>query len=366
MSRTGVAWSDDFATHQTARQPAFGDDYEFLPDEGWDSGLRVQCLRDVLSHAGEALPAVALIEDFRTAEPHQLAMFHPPAYLSERDGVAGPAGDQTAAARLAAGAVLDLGRAVWSRQLRNGYALVRPAGHHARADGSAGGCVFANGVLAAIQARRLGAGRVLMVDWDAHHGNSQQEAFWADPTVLTISVHQARAYPPGTGGTDARGAGAGRGATLNVPLPMGRGGGVYRRVFAEVIEPAADRFRPDMVLVASGLDGSYLDPSARLALHSGDYGWMTARMVDLAERHAGGRLLMTHEGGYAPHFMPICFLRILEQLSGTGSGIADPFLARWGDDFAASVPVEAERVIEECAALAAEVPDGAAVGHSGT
>jgi acetoin utilization deacetylase AcuC-like enzyme len=131
---------------------------------------------------------------------------------------------------------------------------------------------------------------------------------------------------------------------------------VYRRVFREVVEPAADRFRPDFVVVSCGLDAGYQDPSARLALHSADFGWMAAAMVAIAARHADGRLLMTHEGGYALHFMPICFLRIVEALADVHTGLDDPFLAAWGDDFAAAVPVEAEPVIDACAALAAQVP----------
>lgn len=357
-ARTGVAWSPAFAEHRTDGRTSFLDGYGFLPAEGWDEGVRVQCLYDILAHARADLPNVTLLEGFAPADPPELAAFHSAAHLRVHGLGGGAPSERVQAARLGAGAVLELCRLVWSRELGNGYALVRPAGHHSMADAAGGGCLFANGVLAAIRARRLGARRILMVDWDAHHGNSQQSAFWDDPSVLTISVHQARGFPPGTGGVDARGAGPGFGATLNVPVPMGSGGGVYRRVFGEVIEPAADRFRPDMVVVASGLDGSYLDPSARLALHSADFGWMTGRMVDIADRHAGGRLLFTHEGGYAPHFMPFCFLRIIERLSGDVSGITDPFLQRWGDDFAALVPAEADRVIAECAELAAQVPDG--------
>jgi acetoin utilization deacetylase AcuC-like enzyme len=134
---------------------------------------------------------------------------------------------------------------------------------------------------------------------------------------------------------------------------MGSGGGVYRAVFEQVIQPAADRFAPDFVMVSSGLDGSYLDPSARLALHSGDYGWMAARMREIADRHASGRLLLTHEGGYALSYLPLCFLRILEALAGHQTGMVDPFLARWGEDFAAAVPAAARHTIERCAELVA-------------
>jgi acetoin utilization deacetylase AcuC-like enzyme len=190
--------------------------------------------------------------------------------------------------------------------------------------------MFANGVLAALELKRLGAERILYLDWDAHHGNSQQGAFWSDPSVLTISVHQARAFPPGTGGTDARGAGQGYGTNINIPVPPGSGGGVYRTAFKDVIRPAAEAFRPDFVLVSSGLDASYIDPSARLCLHSGDYEWMTDQVITMAGENCDGRLVMTHEGGYSLPYLPLCFLRIVERLSGCRTGIVDPFLARWG------------------------------------
>jgi acetoin utilization deacetylase AcuC-like enzyme/GNAT superfamily N-acetyltransferase len=347
VSLTGIAWSAAFAAYDRGPGAAFLPAQPGLPDDRWDSGDRVACMRDYLDLVPHPW---RLVGDFDPIADAELLAFHEPDYL-RRTGLLRPARSSVDGALVAAAAVHTLCRQVWRRELDNGYALVRPAGHHAEAGRDGGGCLLANGVLAVLEARRLGARRVLYVDWDAHHGNAQQTAFWRDPDVLTISIHQDRAYPPLTGGLDARGAGPGLGANLNVPVPMGSGGGVYRAVFEQVIEPAADRFAPDFVMVSSGLDGSYLDPSARLALHSGDYGWMAARMRRIAERHASGRLLLTHEGGYARSYLPLCFLRILEALSGFDSGVADPFLTRWGQDFAAAVPDQARRTIDHCAAL---------------
>ncbi|MEV8511989.1 class II histone deacetylase [Dactylosporangium sp. NPDC051484] len=355
MVETGVAWTPTFALLRASRRAPFPVP-DFLPDEGWDRGDRVQCLFDILTHAAGMLPSVRIIEDFPPATAREVLTFHTERFTRDR-GLLGPGtpSPDVQVGLLAAGAAVELCRRIWRGELRNGYALVRPAGHHTEAD-SAGGAQFANLVLAAMEAKRLGARRILIVDWDAHHGNSQQAAFWDDPGVLTISIHQGRAYPPGTGGTDARGGGSGVGTNINVPVPMGSGGGVYRAVFDRIVGPAAARFRPDIVFVASGLDGSYLDPSARLALHSGDYGWMTTRIVEIAERYARGRLVLTHEGGYALQFMPLCLLRIVEALAGEDAGIADPFLQRWSTDFAEQVTSEAEAVIAECAGLVAGVP----------
>ena len=109
------------------------------------------------------------------------------------------------------------------------------------------------------------------------------------------------------------------------------------------------------MLVSSGLDASYIDPSARLCLHSGDYEWMTDQVITMAGENCDGRLVMTHEGGYSLPYLPLCFLRIVERLSGCRTGIVDPFLARWGNDFASAVSAEARDVLKECAGFAEEL-----------
>ncbi|WP_341718660.1 hypothetical protein QQG74_02470 [Micromonospora sp. FIMYZ51] len=354
---TGVGWSSLFADYADEPGAAFLGPHDLLPDDRWDRGIRVSCLHDLLRQLLPALSSVRLVTSAPAADPQTIMQFHKPQYARSQGLLEPVEPDGRLAAGLhAVGTVLELCDQVWARELTNAYALVRPAGHHSEPNSAGGGCLFANGVLAVLRARQHGAERVLVVDWDAHHGNSQQHAFWEDPAVLTISVHQDRAFPPGTGGTDARGAGQGFGSNINVPVPMGSGGGVYRAVFEDVIIPAAERFRPDLVLVASGLDASYLDPSARLALHSGDYGWMTQQLVDVADRYANGRLLMTHEGGYALSYLPLCFLRIIESLSGDRTEVADPFLERWGTTFASAVSAEARATIRHCRQLAGDVP----------
>ncbi len=284
-----------------------------------------------------------------------LTTFHEESYVNSVAGV-NQTGDHVLAGRLAVAAVREACDLVWTRELRNAYALVRPPGHHAERSHARGGCLFANGVFAALRAKELGARRILFLDWDAHHGNGQQNAFWTDSGVLTISIHQAQPFAPGTGGFDARGEGEGLGFNINVPVPMGSGGGVYREIFDRVVTRAAERFDPDMVLVSSGLDANHLDPSARLSLHSGDYRWLAARVGELAEKFAAGRLLMFHEGGYSLAHIPICFLRIIEAISGHDTGTPDPFLDHWGTDFAEGVPSEARRVIEFAEGLADSVP----------
>jgi acetoin utilization deacetylase AcuC-like enzyme len=287
--------------------------------------------------------------------------FHAPDYIETV--MTQSRGDKTGAYKIAllgVGAVTQLVRDVFDGKLSNGYALVRPVGHHADRERAGGGCVFGNGVFAAMEARRRGAQRILYVDWDAHHGNSQQGAFWKDRDVLTISIHQAQKAPPLTSGLDARGEQEGFGFNINIPVPAGSGTSVYKRAFEDVIQVAAERFHPDFVIVSSGLDGNNIDPSSRLRLQSEDYFEMASKLVKIAKDYANGRIVMTHEGGYALAYIPICFLRIVEAMSGLSGGIDDPFLSHWraraGGDLADEANAEAAEIVHAAAALAREIP----------
>jgi acetoin utilization deacetylase AcuC-like enzyme len=185
-----------------------------------------------------------------------------------------------------------------------------------------GGCLFGNTALAAMHARAAhGVSRVGIVDWDAHHGNGTQVAFFDDPDVLTISLHQADCFPPESGRVDEGGV-----SNINLPLPPGSGTGAFAAAFDRVVVPALDRHRPELVLVACGFDSSAWDPHARLMLHSAAYRELTRALLGVADRHASGRLVVIHEGGYAPGYTPFCGLAVLEELSGCSTGVEDPFL----------------------------------------
>ena len=201
------------------------------------------------------------------------------------------------AAWLAAGGVCAAADAVVAGEVRAAFCAVRPPGHHACRNRAMGFCLFNN---IAVAARRLqqvhGLRRILIVDWDVHHGNGTQEAFWADPDVLYVSTHQWPHYP-GTGGPGDEGEGAGRGATLNYPLRSGAG----EAAFLAAIDDALDRaeaFAPEAVLVSAGFDGHRDDPLAGLNLTEAAFAEATRRVRDLARRTAGGRIVSTLEGGY--------------------------------------------------------------------
>lgn len=209
----------------------------------------------------------------------------------------------------------------------NAYALCRPAGHHCLADMPMGFCLLAN-IPIAIEAARAtaGLGRVAIVDWDVHHGNGTQSIYYERADTLTISVHQDRCFPPGFSGTHERGAGAGLGANINIPLPPGCGHDAWLDAFDRIVIPALDAFRPELIVVANGLDANAVDPLARMLLHSDSYRAMTGRMLTAADRLCDGRLVLAHEGGYAEAYVPFCGHAILEALSGETTEVVDPEL----------------------------------------
>jgi acetoin utilization deacetylase AcuC-like enzyme len=199
----------------------------------------------------------------------------------------------------AAGGLLAAADAVMEGKVRNAFCLVRPPGHHALKERAMGFCLFNN---VAITARYLQKQhhltRVLIVDWDVHHGNGTQAAFYDDPTVFYFSVHQSPFYP-GSGGAEERGEGKGLGYTLNVPLPAGSGDAQYKRAFEEKLKPAADAFKPDFVLVSAGFDAAQNDSLGRMKVTPAGFAELTRLVKAIARQHCQGRLISVLEGGYA-------------------------------------------------------------------
>lgn len=202
------------------------------------------------------------------------------------------------AAYIASGGALTGVDAVMSGEVEQAFCAVRPPGHHAEADHAKGFCFFNSVAIAAryIQ-QQYGLQRVMIVDWDVHHGNGTQHSFYDDPSVLYFSTHQFPFYP-GTGQATETGEGKGRGYTINVPLSGGQGDDEYREIFQKVLVPAAERFRPDFVLISAGFDGHRDDPLARMDLTEEGYGDLTTIVADLANQFSGGRIVSCLEGGY--------------------------------------------------------------------
>jgi acetoin utilization deacetylase AcuC-like enzyme len=289
--------------------------------------------KNLLDAAG-ITPQLTMIPS-RSATVDEIARVHDREYIDRikamSDASGGDAGEETPfgkggydIALLSAGGAMNAVKAVIEGQVQNAYALTRPPGHHAARARGRGYCIFGNTALAARHAQLdHGLERVVVVDWDVHHGNGTEHAFYDDPSVLTISLHQDRCYPPESGGHEDNGTGAGAGTNINIPLPPGGGIGPYGLAFDDVVIPAIDRFQPDIILVASGLDANRYDINARMNLCAKDYADLTRRLMDAADRHCGGRLVMIHEGGYSDQYTPYCGLRIVETLSGLTSPVDD-------------------------------------------
>ncbi|MBR0347932.1 MAG: histone deacetylase family protein, partial [Rudaea sp.] len=171
---------------------------------------------------------------------------------------------------------------------------VRPPGHHATHATPMGFCLFNNIAVGAAHALARGIERVAIVDFDVHHGNGTQDIFWRDPRVLYASTHQSPLYP-GTGAEDETGAGN----IVNAPLPPASSSFAFREICRDLILPAVARFRPQLVLISAGFDAHYLDPLANLNLGAPDYDWITRELVDIARKHAHGRVASSLEGGYS-------------------------------------------------------------------
>lgn len=255
-------------------------------------------------------------------------------------------------AQLAAGGVINAFDAVIEGRVDNAYALVRPPGHHATADTGMGFCLFGNAVIGIMHAQEVhGVERIAVVDWDVHHGNGTQSAFYERSDVLTISLHQDSLFPPDSGALTEIGTGEGEGYCLNVPLPPGCGNGAYLDAMQRVVLPALERYKPDLVVVPCGFDASGVDPLGRMMVSSEGYRNMTAMLMEAADKHCAGRLVMTHEGGYSEMYVPYCGLAVLEQLSGIKTDIEDPWQPLMSDWGQISLQAHQAEAVERAAAL---------------
>jgi acetoin utilization deacetylase AcuC-like enzyme len=246
----------------------------------------------------------------REAEKDEILRVHESAHWARVQATAGTATtrldpdtyacpDSFAVARLAAGGTVDLALSVATGAARCGIAAVRPPGHHAESDRAMGFCLFNNVAIAAraLQAQ-CGLDKLLILDWDVHHGNGTQHSFEDDPSVLYVSTHQFPYYP-GTGDFGETGTGRGEGTTLNIPMPAGCGDAEYVGALRRILVPVAQQFAPEMILVSCGFDAHADDPLASMELSQAGYAAMTAIVRSLADELCGSRLLFVLEGGYS-------------------------------------------------------------------
>ena len=240
------------------------------------------------------------------ADPAWFELAHPAEYVKRvrklipEEGLAQIDADTSASPKSweavlhACGAALDAVDAVFNKEADNAFAAIRPPGHHAEKTTAMGFCLINNIAVAARYAQKKhGAERVAIIDFDVHHGNGTQDIFWSDPSVMFASSHQMPLYP----GTGALGE-TGSGNICNAPLRHGDGSQQFKEAFRTRILPAVDDFAPDLILVSAGFDAHFRDPLAGLELTAADYDWVTAEIMDLANRHCDNRVVSLLEGGY--------------------------------------------------------------------
>ncbi len=312
---------------------------------------RITAITDLL--AAEPIAGVELAPG-RVATREELLRVHTDSYLKSIYKLRGKHAwldvDTTAvspgsveAAEVAAGSAIRAVEAVMTGEADSAFALSRPPGHHATSVRARGFCLFNNVAVAAAHAQMaMDCERVLIVDWDAHHGNGTQDIFWANPDVMLFDTHRAAPFYPGSGHLEEVGEGIGEGTTINVPLPEGAGDEAMIRAFREILVPAAEWFQPDLILVSAGFDPHRLD----LCLNCSDEGFsqLTGIMRDLADQLCKGRLAFVLEGGYNLQPLARGVHAVLEVLAGgdpkvpTDPGVAavtearDFHLSAFGDD----------------------------------
>ncbi len=279
--------------HVPARHPERPERLQAILRQLQRSGYHNSCPSGVVRAAtDEELARVHSVDYLREVSALEAAgggMLDPDTWLLPGSGLA---------ARLAAGAAIEAVSFVMTNPDRRALCLVRPPGHHARPSSGMGFCIYGNVALAAEEAlARFHLNRVLIVDFDVHHGNGTQECFYKSSRVGFLSIHRYPFYP-GTGAKDETGSGDGLGATMNVPLPYGTKRDHYHAAFRAALEKLADRIRPELVLISAGFDAHAEDPVGDLGLEVEDFETLTKDVVAVAETHAQGRIVSVLEGGY--------------------------------------------------------------------
>lgn len=311
MKPTGIVRDEIFLRHQMG---------SYHPE----SPHRLEVIYEMIDSSGFNADLVKI--PMREATQDELAWIHDQRYIRTIAATSGrpdqyldpdtsTCADSWDAACRAAGGLFSLIDAVIEGRIRNGFALVRPPGHHAEKNRAMGFCLFNNVALAAQYAiNRHGLSRVAVVDWDLHHGNGTQHSFYEDPRVLFVSTHQYPHYP-GTGGVREVGAGEGEGYTVNVPLPSGCGDEEYVTVFHAVVAPLLQAFRPEIILVSAGFDTHELDPLGGMDVTEDGYEQMIQILMHMAAEVCSDRLVLTLEGGYNLRALRESVKRILSCLS---------------------------------------------------
>uniref|UniRef100_A0A7C5VWH1 Class II histone deacetylase n=1 Tax=Thermomicrobium roseum TaxID=500 RepID=A0A7C5VWH1_THERO len=334
MERIGYCFDETFLGHDTGLvRHSLPNGVEIEPVEH-PSSVRITRRTAELIHAAGLATQFEPISA-RPATFDELTLYHDIAYIERVHQITRVGGlldpetpvtqNSWQAALFAAGAAIETVNALLAHRARKVFALLRPPGHHALADRSMGFCIFNNIVLAARYAQQNNFRKIMIIDWDVHHGNGTQAAFWNDPDVLFISLHQDNWYPRNSGSLNEVGGKGAEGTTVNIPLPPGCGNRAYLLAMEAVVIPIARQFQPDLILISAGQDPSMDDPLGRMLVTTKGFRLMAETMRKLADELCAGHLIAFQEGGYSLRYTPFCTLAVIEGISNIRTGIPDPF-----------------------------------------
>ncbi|WP_409367630.1 class II histone deacetylase [Lysinibacillus sp. 38-6] len=336
MMKTGYIFDESYFWHDN------GSGTLYLPSGGYlETDVFVEHpstkrrINNLLNRCG-LMKALEQIEP-RAATREEIEMFHTKEYVDKvkhlSDTTGGDAGDHAIVGRgsyeialLSTGGALKAVDVVMNGEVDNVYALTRPPGHHAEAAKGIGFCIFNNVAIAAKYAKQqYNLERVMVLDWDVHHGNGTESAFYDTDGVLFFSVHQHLSFPNNTGYAENVGEADGKGFNVNIPLPPGTGNAGYIEAFKSIVEPIVNDYKPELIIISAGQDPGMFDPLGRMNMTAEGFAELTKIMMNLANKHTDGKIVFCHEGGYSNAYVPFCTLRIIEELCGVKSDVEDPF-----------------------------------------
>lgn len=324
---TALIWDERYSTHDLGKQQ-----YVFENGAQMDSGLsfenpeRIKLVYELLQNAGflnkmkQFLPYAATEADL--LKVHSSTMIdkvkkqqNTKVITQVGEAALMSDGSYDAALLSAGGAMKAIDVLFQEEAVKQSYALIRPPGHHATRNSPMGFCLFNNVAVAATHAKdTFGAEKVLILDWDVHHGNGTQDIFYEDPSVCFISIHQDKNYPLIGGEISETGKNEGKGFNINIPLIPGCGDHEYIRVVEEIVAPVVQSFKPDLILVSAGQDPNLYDPLSRMMVTRNGFRMMMEKMRELATIHCDGKLAVFQEGGYSLPYFPIATLGVVEGL----------------------------------------------------
>jgi acetoin utilization deacetylase AcuC-like enzyme len=314
LVQTGIIFDDLFLEHDTG---------PYHPE-----------CKERLIAIGEGLKAYRFAEHFlrlkpRPASGQELNLVHPLPYISKIRNSAGKPfthfdSDTVASSRSyevalnAVGSILEMLDVLFSSEIQNGFVFVRPPGHHAEPNRAMGFCLFSNVAIAAAYAlQKFRLSRILVIDFDVHHGNGTQNVFYDRREVLYVSTHQSPLYP-GTGDFSEIGSGPGKGFTVNLPLPAGTGDSTYNLIFQRIVSAIAESYRPELILVSAGFDAYTEDPLAGMNVSPSGFGAIAHTILKLADKLCQGKVIFVLEGGYHLAGLQRCVIHVLDELTGNG------------------------------------------------